>query len=49
MDAVRTGFRLELLQIFVEMDKRMFLDGRGERAQFFPFRNSAHFPIALLP
>jgi hypothetical protein len=49
MDAVRLCVRLELLEVFVEMDERMFLNGRSERAQLLPFRNAMRFPIALLP
>ena len=49
VDAVRLGIRLELFQVFVEMDERMFLDGGRERPQFLPFGNAVHFPIALLP
>ena len=49
MDAVRLGVRLELLQVFIEMDERVLLDGRGERAQLFPFGNAVRFPVALLP
>src|SRR5262249_4220434 len=49
MDSVRLRICLELFQVFVEMDERVLLDGRGERAQLFPFRNAVHLAIALLP
>ena len=48
MDAVRPRIGLELLEIFVEMRERVFLDGGGKRAKLLPFGNAMHFAVALL-
>ena len=49
MDAIRLGVRLELFQVFIEMDERVLLNLGRKRAQFLPFGNSCASLIALLP
>src|ERR1700746_3554197 len=49
IDTVRARIGLEVIKVSVEMGERVFLDGGGERPEFFPFGNAMHLAIALLP
>ena len=48
VDAIRSGVGFKLVEVFIEVSKRVLLDRRGQRSQPLPFGNAMHFAIALL-
>ena len=49
VDPVRSRIGLELVEILVEMGKRVLLDRRSKRPKLLPFGNAVHLTVALLP
>jgi hypothetical protein len=47
VNAVSARIGLEFLEVAVEMDERVLLDRRGERAQLLPFGNGVHLAVAF--
>ncbi len=48
VNAIHLSIRLKLLEVITEMRQRVFLDGRGQRAQLLPLGDAVHLAVALL-